>query len=61
MITAHSKKWGEDLNAEILYVNALNGESLFSSNSQWREVIFVLTEILSGENLTISWWDEAFS
>ena len=54
MITAHSKKWGKDLNAEILYVNALNGESLFSSNSQWREVIFVLTEILSGENLTIS-------
>ena len=54
MVTAHSKKWGEDLNAEFLYVNALNGESLFSSNSQWREVIFVLTEILSGENLTIS-------
>ena len=54
MVTAHSKKWGEDLNAEILYVNALNGESLFSSNSQWREIVFVLTEILSGENLTIS-------
>ena len=54
MITAHSKKRGKDLNAEILYVNALNGKSLFSSNSQWREVIFVLTEILSGENLTIS-------
>ena len=44
MITAHSKKWSEDLNAEFLYVNALNGESLFSSNPQWREIVFVFTE-----------------